>query len=72
MSLGVEHMVEEKKEGLYETLVKISKGDVELFKDETENFLTVVGQYTGAAVKMQRSVSPIKEHETADVATAVK
>ena len=66
-------MAEEKKEGLYETLFKISNGDVELFKDETEDFLSVVGQYTGAAVKMQRSVARVEEHEsTDDVAAAVQ
>lgn len=65
-------MAEEKKESLYETLFKISKGDVELFKDETEVFLGVVGQYTGAAVKMQRSVARVEEHETTEVAAAVQ
>jgi len=56
-------MTEEKKEDLYKTLLKISKGDVELFKDETKNFITVVGQHTGAAARMKRSDTPIKKTE---------
>ena len=65
-------MAEERKEDLYETLFKISKGDVELFKDETEDFISVVGQYTGAAVKMQRSVARTEENESTDITAAVQ
>jgi hypothetical protein len=49
-------MPEGKKESLYETLFKISQGDVELFKEETRDFLNTIEQYTGASVKEQELV----------------
>jgi hypothetical protein len=49
-------MAEVKKESLYDTLFKISQGDLELFKEETKDFLNVIGEYTGATVEAQSAV----------------
>lgn len=61
---------EEKKEGLYETLFKISKGDVELFKDEAKHFVMAVTQHTGAAAKMQRTKIESEKPQPTDTAAA--
>ena len=49
-------MAEEKRDSLYDTLFRISQGDVELFKEETRDFLNVIGQYTDADVEEQNSI----------------
>ena len=61
---------EEKKEGLYETLFKISKGDVELFKDEAKHFVMAVTQHTGAAAKMQKITIEPEEPQNTDTTAA--
>lgn len=48
-------MTETQKESFYNTLVKISQGDVELFKEETKGFLTAVAARAGASAQLERA-----------------
>lgn len=64
-------MSEEKKESLYDTLFRVSQGDVELFKEETDAFLTAVSDYTGsAAARLQRSDASDESEEDTKVGGA--
>lgn len=57
-------MTETKKESFYDTLFRISQGDVELFKEETKVFLTAVAARTGAAAQLKRAaISPEPNYE---------
>jgi len=48
-------MTEVKQNSFYETLFKISEGNVELFKEETKGFLTAVAGHAGAAAQLKRA-----------------
>jgi hypothetical protein len=61
-------MTEENKESLYDTLFKISQGNIELFKEETKGFLTAIADRTGAAVQLERAAVSF-EAESKEAAT---
>jgi hypothetical protein len=61
-------MTEENRESLYDTLFKISQGNIELFKEETKGFLTAIADRTGAAVQLQRAAVSL-EAEAKEAAT---
>jgi hypothetical protein len=66
-------MSETKSDTLYDTLFKISQGNVELFKEETRDFLNVIGRYTGATVEAQNSIMTQEAaNGSVDVAVSVK